>query len=102
MSSGLRYCEAHKAKHHNDHPRLHPEWFALYNNKRWRAYRRMFLAAHPLCTHFDHCHRPATVVDHIKPHDGDIDAFWDETNHQPLCEYCHNQKTARERGWGKR
>jgi 5-methylcytosine-specific restriction protein A len=41
---------------------------------------------------------PATVVDHIEPHKGDMVKFWDETNHQGLCTPCHNSKTAREDG----
>ena len=38
---------------------------------------------------------PATVVDHIIPHRGDMKLFWDESNWQALCESCHNQKTGR-------
>ena len=41
---------------------------------------------------------PATVVDHIIPHKGDMDIFWDEDNWQPLCKRCHDQKTATENG----
>ena len=36
---------------------------------------------------------PATVVDHIIPHRGDMKLFWDESNWQALCESCHNHKT---------
>jgi len=36
---------------------------------------------------------PATVVDHILPHRGDEDLFWDESNWQPLCKRCHDRKT---------
>ena len=39
---------------------------------------------------------PASVVDHIKPHKGDYDLFWDEANHQALCKRCHDIKTATE------
>ncbi len=38
----------------------------------------------------------ATVVDHIKPHRGDQELFWDEYNWQPLCKKCHDIKTGRE------
>jgi len=38
----------------------------------------------------------ATVVDHISPHKGDSDLFWDRANWQSLCESCHNRKTASE------
>ena len=32
----------------------------------------------------------ATVVDHIKPHKGNQELFWDESNWQPLCSSCHS------------
>ncbi|EXU58072.1 HNH endonuclease family protein [Acinetobacter baumannii 24845_10] len=31
----------------------------------------------------------ATVVDHIIPHRGDQEIFWDEMNWQALCSKCH-------------
>jgi hypothetical protein len=36
---------------------------------------------------------PATVVDHIIPHTGDPELFWDVDNLQGLCDPCHNSKT---------
>ncbi|WP_085981300.1 MULTISPECIES: HNH endonuclease signature motif containing protein [unclassified Paenibacillus] len=41
---------------------------------------------------------PATVVDHITPHKGDMGLFWDQGNWQPLCATCHSIKTAKEDG----
>jgi len=38
---------------------------------------------------------PAECVDHIIPHKGDQQLFWDESNWQSLCIRCHNQKSAR-------
>ncbi|RKJ07590.1 HNH endonuclease, partial [Butyricicoccus sp. 1XD8-22] len=38
----------------------------------------------------------ATVVDHIKPHQGDQSLFWNENNWQPLCKRCHDRKTRTE------
>ena len=32
----------------------------------------------------------STVVDHIEPHKGDQQKFWDKTNHQALCKHCHD------------
>ncbi|WP_309304432.1 HNH endonuclease [Brevibacillus laterosporus] len=29
-------------------------------------------------------------------HKGDKTLFWDRNNWQPICEQCHNRKTARE------
>jgi 5-methylcytosine-specific restriction protein A len=55
---------------------------------------------HPLC---EECKRngrltPATVVDHITPHKGNRELFWDESNWQALCKSCHDRKTAKEDG----
>ena len=38
----------------------------------------------------------ATVVDHVVPHRGDEQLFWDRSNWRALCKRCHDQKTRRE------
>ena len=69
---------------------------------RWRRARQAYLASHPLCVpcreagHLE----AATVVDHIVPHQGRSELFWDEANWQGLCKPCHDAKTAREGRWG--
>jgi 5-methylcytosine-specific restriction protein A len=69
----------------------------------WRKARLMFLKRSPLCVH---CHErgeytPATDVDHIIPHRGDREKFWDVSNWQPLCKSCHTIKSIKEDGrWG--
>lgn len=65
---------------------------------RWRKARVLFLLRHPLCVY---CQAkgvttPATVVDHITPHRGDMELFWDEHNWQSLCAHCHNSDKQRE------
>ena len=40
----------------------------------------------------------ATLVDHVKPHQGDQELFWDRKNWQGLCARCHSIKTASEDG----
>ncbi|MEK4492972.1 HNH endonuclease [Paenibacillus sp. FSL L8-0493] len=40
----------------------------------------------------------ATVVDHIVPHKGDKELFWQRDNWQALCKACHDTKTVREDG----
>lgn len=69
--------------------------------KRWAAYSRTRLKAHPQCE----AHRlrgqyvSATCTDHIVPVSGPDDpGFWEPTNHQSLCARCHSEKTAREDG----
>ncbi|WEE38348.1 MULTISPECIES: HNH endonuclease [unclassified Acinetobacter] len=59
---------------------------------KWQQYRLKFLQLNPLCTY---CERQglvteATVVDHIKPHKGDKQLFWDTNNQQSLCASCHS------------
>jgi len=67
---------------------------------RWRKYRILFLREHPLCEIcLNECKiTQANVVDHIEPHKGNKQLFWDEGNHQALCKACHDRKTATEDG----
>lgn len=67
-------------------------------DERWRKARLRFLRQHPVCEECDRHGRlkAATVVDHIKPHKGNCELFWDEGNWQPLCKRCHDRKTALE------
>lgn len=69
-------------------------------NSAWRRARAGYLAKHPLCVKCQAAGRvePATVVDHIIPHRGDKELFWDKLNWQPLCKRCHDHKTATEDG----
>ncbi|CDX21963.1 HNH endonuclease (fragment) [Mesorhizobium sp. ORS 3324] len=61
----------------------------------WEKARVEFLAAHPVCRF---CPEAANVVDHIKPHRGDMRLFWNRSNWQPLCTRCHSSiKQSRER-----
>ncbi|MGI8980540.1 MAG: HNH endonuclease [Pirellulaceae bacterium] len=63
----------------------------------WDKARVVFLGHNPLCVHCKAEDKltPATCVDHIVPHRGDMVKFWDVTNWQPLCRSCHSRKTAR-------
>jgi 5-methylcytosine-specific restriction protein A len=40
----------------------------------------------------------ATEVDHIVPHKGDMDLFWDRGNWRAMSKPCHAAKTVREDG----
>ena len=66
-------------------------------NARWRKARKAFLQEHPLCAECLKAGKltPATVVDHIIPHRGNQELFWNAENWQPLCKECHDQKTGR-------
>jgi 5-methylcytosine-specific restriction protein A len=77
-------------------------WLALYNDRRWKRYRLSYLADHPLCCDpfGRHAGRliPATVVDHITPHRGDVTLFWDGDNHRALCGGCNSYAAAKYQG----
>ena len=64
---------------------------------RFRRARLAYLREHPLCAK---CGRSATVLDHIRPHRGDPELYWNSENWQGLCLRCHGIKTAGET-WGR-
>lgn len=71
---------------------------------KWQKRREDFLRKHPLCVMCVKDDRavPATVVDHIVPHQGNQALFWDESNWQPLCASHHSgekQRQEREAGY---
>lgn len=63
----------------------------LYNSA-WRKARGAYLSANPLCRMHLQLGQvvAASVVDHIKPHAGDLSLFWNRANWQPLCKPCHD------------
>lgn len=73
------------------------DYHRLYG-RRWRKLRLLFLHAHPICVECEGRGLivPATDVDHIVPHRGNLELFWDESNWQALCDSCSNTKSARE------
>ena len=83
------FCDKHK----NFDPRRSAKERG-YDSK-WRVSRKRFLKANPLCVKCLKVDRlvDATVVDHIIPHRGDKELFWDESNWQALCKSCHDRKT---------
>lgn len=71
---------------------------------RWQKARAGYLRKHPLCVMCEREGRTtiATVVDHIKPHGGDKELFWDSSNWQALCKECHNSTKRRQENRLKR
>jgi len=63
----------------------------LYGTTRWQNLRQRQLAFEPLCAL---CRQlgytePATVADHIQPHRGDEELFFNSPL-QSLCKACHD------------
>ena len=75
---------------------------ALYNRWEWRkpeaGLRAMVLKRDPLCVECLKKDRliKSTQADHIVPHKGDEELFFDIDNCQGLCASCHSEKTKRE------
>lgn len=95
-----RYCEEHKREYQRQQDEHRGTAHERGYTSTWRKARKRFLALNPLCVI---CEREgkiteANVVDHIIPHKGDMELFWDEDNWQSLCTRHHNEKTAREDG----
>lgn len=72
----------------------------LYDSVRWRKKAKRQLDREPLCRICSRAGRTtaATVADHIVPHKGDLDLFWNGEL-QSLCASCHSKhKQAQEKG----
>jgi len=74
----------------------------LYDSVAWRKARKAFLQENPLCIYCQQQGRtkPAVVVDHIVPHQGNEELFWNRENWQALCTQCHSGVKAREENEG--
>lgn len=68
-----------------------------YGSK-WQKASKAYLAKHPWCAECLRAgrHTPATLVDHVTPHRGDMKVFWDSSRWQSMCDYDHNVKRQRE------
>ena len=100
------YCEQHKKQYSREYDKQRSKTTArrLYNTAAWRLLQKKILSKSPLCAE---CRRNgrlvyATVVHHIKDHNGDPVLFWDENNLEALCAVCHNRKTAKTQGFGRK
>jgi 5-methylcytosine-specific restriction enzyme A len=67
------------------------QWYHLYNNERWRKRRRFQLMKEPWCAICKERNiaTPATVADHVVPHNGDLLSFW-TGDLQSLCKPHHD------------
>ena len=97
VSNGAR-CPRHKAvkKQIFTQRTKSREYHNLYESARWRQLRKGFLKKNPFCFV---CGKEATIADHITPHRGNIELFYNEDNLQPMCWSCHSAKTLRENNY---
>lgn len=93
---GSAYCREHQTKVSNEFDKHRGSSRERGYTSKWEKFRKTFLAEHPLCVEcLKHGRiKPATDVDHIVPHKGDMNKFWNLKNLQALCHECHSRKTA--------
>lgn len=65
---------------------------ALYKTGRWKRLRAWQLQRRPLCAMCEKigCITAATIADHVTPHRGDTELFFDGRNLQSLCKTHHD------------
>ena len=78
----------------------------LYATARWEKLRAHQLSREPLCAFClqQNIITPATVVDHVVPHRGDNDLFYNSSNLQSMCKYHHDseKQAIEKRGYSNR
>ena len=67
---------------------------------KWNRFAAAYRKSNPLCVMCEKVgvYTLAQCVDHIIPHKGNMELFWDTDNVQGLCTKCHTTKTASEDG----
>lgn len=96
-----KYCTEHQALERAELERSrvyyatarHNVWANMYNSPKWKTLRQTKLRDCPLC---EICGAEATEVHHIKPHNGDLELFYDYDNLMSICHDCHVKETQRE------
>jgi 5-methylcytosine-specific restriction protein A len=78
-------------RYQNDYRRRGTRQQQGYTNE-WLRAAADFRRRHPLCAMCLKLGRytPCQCVDHVIPHRGDAELFWNEDNWQSLCNPCHN------------
>jgi len=92
------YCPTHKAMADQKKKEIYKDtqrkssskYHSLYNSTLWRQTSKEFLKKYPNCFI---CGAKATIADHITPHRGNIELFYNTDNLQPMCWKCHSKKT---------
>jgi 5-methylcytosine-specific restriction protein A len=61
--------------------------------RQWEVQAAVYRAEHPLCVGCEAVGRVVAceLVDHVVPHDGDYDRFWDQANWQAACRWHHDR-----------
>lgn len=94
------YCNIHLKEVRKQYDDRRPSSSERGYDARWRKARVIYLRKHPLCAECEKQGKVvvATIVDHIQPHKGNQELFWNEANWEALCADCHNKKSSWEDG----
>lgn len=97
------FCLQHTSETNNSSKRRRETYQRLYDTAQWKQLRLIHLDRHPLCIRCNNLGyiKPAKDVDHVIPHKGDLNLFYDMNNLQSLCKSCHTWKTNKERKTGQ-
>lgn len=97
-----RFCVHHEAEYKKELNKQcdsnRPNAYRRGYTAEWSKKSKAFIKANPLCM-CSECASgkiritPATVVDHITPHRGNMKLFWDKSNWQSMSKPCHDKKT---------
>lgn len=99
------WCEKHRPEPRQQRRRTSAAYHGWYSKPIWtKRLRPDQLAREPFCRvcAARGIRTRATVVDHVVPFRGDWDLFVSPSNHQSLCKFHHDQKTAREQAEERR
>ena len=103
LTSG-RFCHKHeeldkRKSREYDKQRDQTEERRWIHSIRWRKLSDLHKAKFPLCAECLKQSRdtPVYLTDHIIPHEGNAQRFWDWDNLQSLCNICHEEKHKGER-----
>ena len=100
------YCPEHTKKRQQEVKKQNRDYDLLRGTRTERGYDNRWLRASKdfrageVCGHCEAkgIARMSQCTDHIIPHNGDEELFWDRSNWQALCNECHGIKTATEDG----
>lgn len=88
-------CPAHARPVRQHERRYYSGISGLNYGRRWRRLRPLAWSRHPYCADCGVLLQLRDAeIDHVVPHRGDPELFWDETNLTARCKPCHSRKTA--------
>lgn len=100
LTSGVRCaaCERERSTRPKPQGMTGESLYRLYRTVAWRRLREALTQQNPWCAEClkKNINNPWDELDHIVPHRGNLDLFWDRDNLQGLCRTCHANKTWRE------